>query len=45
MGPTTEERFVDLGLRLEVAFGSPQDIEWAFEADELFVLQSRPITA
>jgi pyruvate,water dikinase len=38
-------RLVELGLRLEVAFGSPQDIEWAFEADELFVLQSRPITA
>jgi pyruvate,water dikinase len=38
-------RLVELGLQLETAFGSPQDIEWAFEADELFVLQSRPITA
>lgn len=24
--------------------GKPQDIEWAFEGDELFLLQSRPIT-
>lgn len=34
-----------VGLRIEEAFGSPQDIEWAFEDDELYVLQSRPITA
>ena len=38
-------RLVAVGLQLEAAFGSPQDIEWAFAADELFVLQSRPITA
>lgn len=38
-------RLVAMGLQLETAFGSPQDVEWAFEADELFVLQSRPITA
>jgi pyruvate,water dikinase len=38
-------RLAEVGLQLERAFGSPQDIEWALEADELFVLQSRPITA
>jgi len=38
-------RLVAVGLQIETAFGSPQDIEWAIEADELFVLQSRPITA
>ena len=38
-------RLVAVGLELEASGGSPQDIEWAFEADELFVLQSRPITA
>jgi len=38
-------RLVEVGLQIESAFGSPQDIEWAIEADELFVLQSRPITA
>jgi pyruvate,water dikinase len=37
-------RLVAVGLELEAAFGSPQDIEWAFEADRLYVLQSRPIT-
>ncbi|HVO46817.1 MAG TPA: PEP/pyruvate-binding domain-containing protein [Steroidobacteraceae bacterium] len=26
------------------AFGFPQDLEWAAEGDELFLLQSRPIT-
>ena len=35
---------VAIGLQLEGAFGSPQDIEWAYEDDRLFVLQSRPIT-
>ncbi len=38
-------RLVELGLQVEAIFGSPQDIEWAYEGDELFVLQSRPITA
>ena len=26
-------------------FGRPQDIEWAIEGGELFVLQARPVTA
>lgn len=38
-------RLVSVGLQIEETFGSPQDIEWAFEDDQLFVLQSRPITA
>lgn len=38
-------RLVEVGLRLESAFGRPQDVEWALEATELYVLQSRPITA
>ncbi len=33
-----------LVLKVEEACGSPQDIEWAFEDDELFLLQARPIT-
>jgi pyruvate,water dikinase len=38
---------VDLGKRIERHFGSHQDIEWALSRDggELFVLQSRPVTA
>lgn len=38
-------RLVSAGIELEEAFGSPQDVEWALEGEELFVLQSRPITA
>lgn len=34
----------DLGRRAEEVFGSPQDIEWAIEAGQVFLLQSRPIT-
>lgn len=29
---------------IEKYYGSPVDIEWAFEGDELYILQSRPIT-
>jgi pyruvate,water dikinase len=35
----------DLARRAEAHFGSPQDVEWAFENGELYMLQSRPITA
>ena len=34
----------ELCLRCEEHMGSAQDIEWAFEGDKLFLLQSRPIT-
>jgi pyruvate,water dikinase len=37
-------RLVEIGLRLEAEFGSPQDVEWAIEGEDLYVLQSRPIT-
>lgn len=33
-----------LAVRAEDHFGFPQDIEWAFNGDRLFLLQSRPIT-
>ncbi|MGH2894558.1 MAG: PEP/pyruvate-binding domain-containing protein [Solirubrobacteraceae bacterium] len=37
---------VDVAKRVERHFGSPQDIEWALDQHgELFVLQSRPVTA
>jgi phosphoenolpyruvate synthase/pyruvate phosphate dikinase len=40
------ERLVEVGRRVEAYFGSAQDIEWAISRDgELFVLQSRPVTA
>lgn len=33
-----------LGMRIEAHYGVPQDVEWCIEGDELFVVQSRPIT-
>jgi len=40
----TITRLADYSLKLEAAFGSPQDIEWAVDKEEsLFILQSRPI--
>ncbi len=35
----------DLARRVERHFGAPQDIEWAFSGDRLYLLQARPITA
>lgn len=37
-------RVADLGRRIEAHYGAPQDVEWVFVADDLFVVQSRPIT-
>jgi pyruvate,water dikinase len=34
----------ELAERVEAYFGTPQDIEWAIEAGEIYLLQSRPIT-
>jgi rifampicin phosphotransferase len=34
----------DLALRVEEHYHFPQDIEWGFAANQLFLLQSRPIT-
>jgi rifampicin phosphotransferase len=34
-----------LARRSALHFGAPQDIEWAFEHGELYLLQSRPITS
>ena len=31
------------GEKIEKLFGSPQDIEWAFEKGRLYILQSRPV--
>jgi pyruvate,water dikinase len=33
-----------LGTRVEDHYGDPQDVEWAIVGDEVFMLQSRPIT-
>ncbi len=34
-----------LGNRLQEHFGAPQDVEWAFQQGQLYLLQSRPVTA
>ena len=43
---TEDERrkLVDLAVRAENFYGKPQDLEWAVEADKIYLLQSRPIT-
>ena len=38
-------RLADLGTRIAVLFGSPQDIEWSLAGGEVWILQARPITA
>lgn len=43
----TDEQVVEvasLAIAIEEKAGSPQDVEWAYEADVLYVLQTRPIT-
>jgi pyruvate, water dikinase len=38
-------RLAKVGVELEERLGGPQDIEWALQDGELFVLQARPVTA
>ena len=38
-------QIAEVGLRLEELLHGPQDVEWAWGSDGLWVLQSRPITA
>jgi len=35
----------ELGQRVAATYNTPQDIEWAWANDELYLLQSRPITS
>ena len=37
-------RLARVGLDIEEHYDWPQDVEWAFVGDELFIVQSRPIT-
>jgi pyruvate,water dikinase len=38
-------RIGEFGLTIEQAFGAPQDIEWAIAGGQVWILQSRPVTA
>jgi len=45
--PLTEQKIdkvFHLCLRSEEYFGAPQDMEWTFQGEDLYLLQSRPIT-
>ncbi len=44
LGGRDVHRLWQLGKRAAAHFGSPQDLEWAIHAGELYLLQSRPIT-
>ncbi len=37
-------RLARMGRSIEAHFGSPQDIEWCLAGDEIFIVQSRPVT-
>ena len=41
----TARRLGRLGIEAERLFGAPQDLEWAARDGQVFLLQSRPITA
>lgn len=38
------KQLADIIVRIEKHYGSPQDIEWALEGEDLYIVQSRPIT-
>lgn len=44
LSPGETLQLAQLGARAEDHFGCPQDIEWAIEGDQLFILQARPVT-
>ena len=43
LGPNQIRALGEIGRRIEALFGFPQDVEWAFEGGELYILQSRNI--
>jgi pyruvate,water dikinase len=38
------EELARIGVAIEAHYGRPQDIEWAFDGDALWIVQTRPIT-
>ena len=44
LSPDQLNQIASLALRVENHFHFPQDIEWGIASDQLFLLQSRPIT-
>ena len=37
-------KLAELGKKIELHYGAPQDIEWSFEKKHLYIVQSRPVT-
>jgi pyruvate,water dikinase len=44
LSPDQAHAVAGLARRVEAHYGRPQDVEWAFEGERLYLLQSRPIT-
>jgi len=44
LNETEVRHLAELGKRIESRFGRPQDIEWAIQGEDIYVLQTRPIT-
>jgi len=44
MNPSLIKQLVKLGKQIETYFNTPQDIEWSIEKNQIYILQSRPIT-
>ncbi len=38
-------QLAELGRRIEAHFGCPQDIEWCLAGDDVWIVQSRPVTS
>ncbi len=38
------KQLIDVAAKIEQHYGTPQDIEWAIANDQLYIVQSRPIT-
>ncbi|MBI4491222.1 MAG: hypothetical protein HY690_00300 [Chloroflexi bacterium] len=44
LAPEQAAELARLGCAIEALFGDPQDIEWALAANQIFILQARPVT-
>ena len=39
------KQLADIGQQIEAHYGAPQDIEWCIQDEQLYIVQSRPITS
>ena len=38
------QKLAELGKKIELHYGTPQDIEWSFERKHIYIVQTRPVT-